>query len=1440
MSIRNSSLCFRLGATAFLLTLAGGFMVPFTPRGEAAPAPAPVPAPASSSSVASASSAAGVVDLSPTPPNDTQGAPPNVVVTFDDSGSMAWDYMGDTPPFNYTVSSGWGGGTQALRWQDGPWYCAGVIDPTATSGLGTLAMNGVYYNPNVTYDPPVYADGGNFPDADDTLEAVQNDGVSANRPLNPTGVNNTTNFMSGIGWYKSSSSGTAKYGTFPSGYGYYSTNDESDPPGKNDYHHGNYPRAWTCPYGSSSPSNVGSGPYYYKYTGPTLTDNGYGAPSNLGDLYNASNWTAVAVPSSQYQNWANWWAYYHTRNLMARTALSRVFGSSSLANKVKNDTDGSGISDPTSYGFGNDIRVAWQTLYDGYSGIYDKFVLQPSTIISGLIDTTPTDCKATILGSQSLLNGTTKTPPSCYRSDFFNWIFQVPANSGTPTRSAVDRAGQFFERGGVNDPNNVAKGDLHDPYWQPSDTGQGDGNELFCRQNFHMLITDGLWNGNGDGPKRSTLTLPSNVGTLPDHVSFPSTRSGVGSIYADVGDAGDKGYASMSDIAFHYWATNLRPDLYKPDQGQYVSPYLPDTRTNLFGLTGQTGSQVDATDINSEIYFNPANDPATWPHMSEYMIGLGVNGTLNYSDNTDCTDTSGVGADACDLRKGETNSSSNIGWPSPDGTSNGIAANIDDTWHAALAGRGQFFSASNPQNLVDQLTKVLSSISARSSQPSTSAVNSSVLTSGSLSFQTGYSSADWTGVLKAVTLKSDGSIDTLQWDASADLDARNLTSNPRKVLTAVMNGDDTITGADFTATTAFDSAELAGLETPALDTSSGSKDTLANRVNYLLGSRAQENDGTMRKRNHLLGAIIDSQALYVSYPSSGYTDNWPAGSPEATAAATSNGTDDKSYDSFVSDHADRPGTLYVGANDGMLHAFDASLKCNSTDANGNCISYGPDQAASAGQELWAYVPRAVYDKLGNLTSASDFQFEPTVNGSPVTRDVFFGNSSDSNTDNKWHTILVGGLRLGGRGVYALDVTNPIVDSSDPTAMSASKVLWEFDADSPASAGCVTNDGSACNPQDLGYTYGQPNIGRLADGKWVVIVPTGYYPDCNKADKPSNCQTLAAASNKYSALFVLDAQTGAQIAELKTPTNISGVTSYGLSSPVLGDYNNDQIDDVAYAGDLAGNLWRFDLSSSTETDWSVSLAYKGMADSGGNQGLQPITVMPRLFPDPATNRFMVVFGTGKYLGADDNTSTSAATQSVYGIRDKLDSSGKPVTITRSDLQSQTLGEEAGTGDLAGNTLRTLTDNTVAADAGGWYFDLLTQDSNGVVTDAGERVVVTPSALFDTNTAIIETLIPSSTDPCDPTVSGAIMLVDATTGGAGSGVSSVGGFPYVGARVDNVRTSGTIPVMTMVGGGKGLLPGVTLTGSGGGSGDTPPLGIDRPVWRRRSWSVINNVH
>jgi Tfp pilus tip-associated adhesin PilY1 len=474
-------------------------------------------------------------------------------------------------------------------------------------------------------------------------------------------------------------------------------------------------------------------------------------------------------------------------------------------------------------------------------------------------------------------------------------------------------------------------------------------------------------------------------------------------------------------------------------------------------------------------------------------------------------------------------------------------------------------------------------------------LSGSVLNAGVLAFEGGYDPADWSGMLQAVTLNGDGHRDQLIWDAGALLTNSRVTPPDRRIIfTSSLSATGTLTGIAFNTSSAFDGSEIAGLMSPKPD--DAEHDTLAGRINYLRGDRTSERDGTMRPRSSLLGAIVHAQSVYVGYSTGGYVDNWPTTIKGIKVPAPEMAAGAESYADFVEKHANRMPMLYQAANDGMLHAFAAPV--------------------NAGRELWAYVPRAAYANLGNLTNKDDFQFQPTVDATPVTRDVFFSRQGR----HEWHTLLVGGLGLGGRGIYALDVTRADTDEAHP----GRTVLWEFDADM---APGISDAGDSYNPADLGYTYGQPAIARLANGRWAVLAPGGYFPDCSQPDQPSDCEKAAAqAPANTSVLFVLDAQTGEVIRELKTSSAAEEAEGYGLATPVLGDDNNDQIDDVAFAGDLAGNLWRFDLSAPRPADWKVNLAYRPPVPYA-----QPITVMPRLFPDPATNRFIVVFGTGKYLG-----------------------------------------------------------------------------------------------------------------------------------------------------------------------------------------------------------------
>jgi type IV pilus assembly protein PilY1 len=1152
------------------------------------------------------------VDLGTTPPDLTKGVDPNIAVTFDDSGSMSRDYMGDNRPFD---NAGWG---------SAPWRCAGVIDPrvTAAGDLRAHAMNGVYYNPNVQYLPPLYADGTVFPNADASLVAVWRDGILRNRPL------------------------------------------AAADPGTTDF-----TRAWQCANGLANP--VGTGPFYWRLKAGV--DIGTPVAVNTAALYTVANWEAIAVPASEYQNWANWWAYYRTRNLMTRTALSRVFG-----------------------GLGDNIRVVFQNI-NSNTATYPWLAKNVTT-----------------LGAFS----------GAVRSGFFNWVYQVPASGSTPDRAATIRAGEFFTGGAGSVQFTSA-----DPYW--NGLSGADKADLTCRQNFHMLVTDGYWN-------ETDPNLPSGYFNgeasrmLPDATAY-NAGAATSRIFSEVGGAPYD--SSLANIAFYYWASDLRADL-----ANNVPAYFPDK------TTGVTDAPVTGVISNPaaipEIYYNPANDPASWQHVVQFMVTLGVAGTLNYP------------LDFTALRTGART------WPRP---LNNAASAVDDTWHASVNGRGDYFSASDPGELVSKLQDIINSIIARRSSSTASSLSTAVLTVNTVSYSTGYDSSDWSGTATARMVDADtGLFGSTLWDAGCKLSGGFCVAtgtnpgagrDPDTRVTLTAQGTGAGQGIAFrwaALPTALQS--LLNQDENGVSDGHGSA-----RLDFLRGDRGSE--GVLfHRRGSVLGAVVNSQALYVAAPDSGYRDTFPAGTPEQVAAAA--GT---TYEQFVFDHRSRAPTIYLGANDGMLHAIDATA------------------TAAGGGERWAYVPYTLYPTLSKI-SATNYTLQPMVDATPIERDVFFGGA--------WHTILVGGLRLGGRGIYALDITSPTASEASPGA----KVLWEFNHASSGGA-------------DLAYTYAQPNVARLANGKWVVLVPVGYFP---------HGSTAPAASNSYSSLFVLDAQTGTLIRQIKTSSAPqTAVLSYGLAAPVLGDYQNDQIDDVAFAGDIQGNLWRFDLSAANPANWSVDLIFKPLTP-----GARPITVMPRLFADVFTRKFDVVFGTGKYLGLSDRTNAGVPAQAIYGVRE-YGAAAPAYPITDSQLVLQDLGTLA-------NGARVLTDLPVTAGHRGWYFLL---DSA-----PGECSVVSPVALFNTNRAVLATLIPGGSDPCNPSRQGAVMVINAANGGASAGLASLAlgfdvpsGYAVAGISVGNPPAAGTLPVATRVGGGNLMLPGILLPG-----GST--FQFSDSYWRRRSWRVL----
>ncbi len=1166
------------------------------------------------SGLSQAAPAPGTVDLLATPPELTTTVAPNVVLTFDDSGSMAWDYMPDRRPYDPNNTS----------WGTNRWKCAGVIDPQAAAGtLKALPMNGVYYNPNTIYRPPLYENGTSFPDA--SFTAAWREGIQHNRP---GGTASSTSNLSTLGFCGATGAG------------------------------------------------------YYRYTGPALTADANGKISNTGTLYTTNNWTWVPLPAAERQNFANWYSYYRYRKIAAISGTSHAF-----------------------FDFDQGIRVAWQNINANTTA--NPFVAGGTTILSPF-------------------QGATRTK-------FYNWLFNNPASGSTPNQAAADRVGKLFTYG-----NNSNRLTTKNPYYDPNSNS-----ELACRKNFHIQMTDGMWNG-------GSITTASNDNsplprTLPDGRTY--AKGALGGPTTIFWNETSPNSRSMADIGFHYWATDLRPDFQlDPQKKLKVSPYLGDRTTGVTGSTPLTPG--DVWQDNQEIYWNPVNNPATWPHLVQYMIGFGVDGTIPATD-----------ANYLRLRKGQTI------WPMiPTGDT---AEKIDDMWHAAINSRGQFFAAANPDELVDAMRRIIASVVAQSNSSTPAAISLPILTGGNSTYQGGYDTMGWAGRLIRRKISATGQILGAEWNAACiltggdceDPPATHTARDPNSRVIITSNGQGT--GIPFRITS-LTTAQRAALDSDGFGTA---------RVNYIRGDRTQESAPAtplMRSRSSVLGAIINGEPAYVSAPRSGYHDAFPAGSPEAVAAAAD---EEDSYAGYQNAQRARAPAVYAGANDGMLHAFDAA----------------------SGKELWAYIPSVLIEngRLFNMTERSSGLI-PGVDSAAREADVFIRG--------EWRTILLGSLRLGGRGIYALDVTNPNPGSETAASGTDRIALWEFTSGTTASTAgdppCATGSRTCAS---LGYTYDSANVARIKyQNKWVAVVSSGYFPDkAEVAAKPGDINEAAASRTS---LLVIDLETGKLIREIRTSTAPqtlpSGFKTFGLSTPMVYDEGSDEVDDIVYAGDLAGNLWRFDLSDDTDpANWKVDLMFSSYGNGGAvNPGEQPIAFNPTALRDPSTRRAIIVVGTGKYLGGDDRSSLGVKEQAWYGIRDYgTASTHYPIRVNQ--LITQALNQPTGSSDrsITGYTAPTATLLSTVP------FMRVGKESGGVaVTDSvrahgwrvrlnipsanGERAQRRPIPMVTANVALVYGLIPNSANPCDPGNRYSVMALDGATGAAlalasgevaGSGVGIVGG-------------------------------------------------------------------
>lgn len=661
---------------------------------------------------------------------------------------------------------------------------------------------------------------------------------------------------------------------------------------------------------------------------------------------------------------------------------------------------------------------------------------------------------------------------------------------------------------------------------------------------------------------------------------------------------------SMAAIATRYYQTSLRPDL---PQGLVRVPSGCGTPQNPIANP------------------DPRLDCNRNPHMNFYGITLGANGKIFDAD---------APRDPFDAP-----------YPDWEGHFDSDVRAVDDIWHAAVNTRGEFINATTPLSITRAMRRVLSSVSAEPTPAGTIDVAGARIGTNSFSVQPEYdvenNGTDWFSKLTAQSVSIDPvtkrATFVTRWEASAVLPSASTRAN--RTFFATTTGAARPTVRTFTATnlgarpfnTLCNNALARCSEATALALGVPAADAVA----YLLGdtSRETRNSGQLRDRTTRLGDIVNSNPV-VSSPTNDYGYR--------ALRDTAGNPDPYGYAAYLTTKATRPTMVYVGANDGMLHAFDGS----------------------SGVEQFAYIPATAVGHMGNLLFPYDlddrddqvFQHRYYVDG-PVT-------VSDAYLSGSWKTMLVGTAGAGGKSIFALDLANP-------RSFTAGDVLWELN-DRVSDTNVSRNIGNI-----LGKPVVVPVKNTAGDVAWQVVFGNGY-----------------GSTNGRAALFMVNAATGAAAVTQAQEASQTGANGLG-NVIVLDRYRlvagtwqrgRDGFADTAYAGDQFGAVWKFDLRAGAEPTKTQPLFVA--SDAGG--GRQPILGGFEAATGPGGG-VMLYFGTGAFSFNGDPADRQV--QTLYAINDQ----GAPIT-GRAELQQQTILAE----DVDG--LRSISVNTLGLTAKGWYIDL----------------------------------------------------------------------------------------------------------------------------------------
>jgi type IV pilus assembly protein PilY1 len=936
-----------------------------------------------------------------------------------------------------------------------------------------------------------------------------------------------------------------------------------------------------------------------------------------------------------------------------------------------------------------------------------------------------------------------------HRGNFVNFVNSIRTGGGTPTHRMFSQADAYMRRPlTANSPWAKDPGNTAAPY-------------LGCRRNYHIVMTDGRWNGTPftGGARDNALSQ-----ALPDGQVYGGATVAA---RAQTNLYRDTATNTLADWAFNSWANPLQTS-------GLTGSLTPSTAYTSAAATESFG--VDSTGAPAVLdkYWNPRYDPATWPHMVTYTIGFSQAATTWPGAPTITAPTTQVpfGYDGSfpDFV------TANRTWP--DMVVGGEAVRSLDLWHAALNGRGRFYAVTRGQDLERAFREIIGQISSEtaSNLSSTAASGSNSSRNDVGTFTSAYEpNKFWKGFVQSSVVKSDGSfVSNPGWNGKTTADLIDVMSPSDRV---IMSWSDQWVSGKFKGGVAFrwagdetylSAAQKLWLQANPLSFADEGVTAGQNRLAYIRGDRSMEGTDPSgytatdpyRERKSAQGDIVNSSIWYTGAPSSGYAL--------------------KGYTSFVAAQMARTKAIYVGGNDGMLHGF----------------------SSANGAEILAYVPRGVIPGIGLLTDPTYNQTHKYfVDGSPMTGDVDMGAGVQDPDEPgysptyapDWRTLLVGTLGGGGKGYFVLDVTNPSAFSeanastlvkldrtrgnaetapncADPLLSIAEQALCTERVDQDKDIGNIT----AVPVLDENNAQRTSQIVRMNNNKWAVIMGNGYN-----------------STNQRPVLLIQYLDQSMKLVRIQATTDATGsgnAVDNGLMAPRVMDVNGDGRIDVAYAGDNLGNMWKFDLTSVTETDWKVAFSGSPLFTARGpavygspsRTKVQPITAPPTLRANDRkmTNGtdttkvggLMVTFGTGRNASEADTGNTNV--QTLYSV---LDNTRYKVVTTALGKRLEVnpgsgtcpwgtdcvpvptpLGTGVTTAKLAQQKISTVSgaNGTVVAvddlnintwsNFNGWYLDF---------SEVGERLLKSVSLYDNTNILTVYSQVPekgsnSSEESCDP--------------------------------------------------------------------------------------------